>query len=114
MYKQSSHIRHVLPIYSPYHLLLYRLIFFDPEYRDTETETANTEATKSEDKPSLKNLLSAPEQQPQLQELQKSDHLLDLRTDATLMQSATAAPTGEKCMSRILIIFTHVRLFNLY
>ncbi|KDR15060.1 Islet cell autoantigen 1 [Zootermopsis nevadensis] len=73
-----------------------KLIFFDPEYRDTETETANTEATKSEDKPSLKNLLSAPEQQPQLQELQKSDHLLDLRTDATLMQSATAAPTGEK------------------
>jgi hypothetical protein len=93
--------------------LLYRLLFFDPEYRDTETE--NTEAMKSEDKLSLKNLLSAPEQQPQLQELQISEHLLDLRTDTTQIQSATAAATGEKCMSRILIIIlTHFRLFNLY
>ncbi|PSN41802.1 Islet cell autoantigen 1 [Blattella germanica] len=64
-----------------------KLLFFESEYHDIETETENTEVTKSEDKSSLQNLLTASEQQSQ--DMPSSEQLLDLSTDSMPIQSTT-------------------------
>ncbi|PNF18630.1 Islet cell autoantigen 1 [Cryptotermes secundus] len=68
-----------------------KLLFFDAEYHDVETGTESAEAVKSEDASSLENLLTAPDQQPQL-----SDQLLEFNTDASPIQPAMAATLASE------------------
>lgn len=70
-----------------------KLLFFDAEYHDVETATESTETVKSEDTLSLENLLTAPDQQPQLQGMQQSGQLLEFSTDMSPVQPAVPATT---------------------
>ena len=76
----------------------FRLLFFESEYHDAETEPENIGNSKTEDKSSLQNILSIEEQEPQLNEMQSSGQLLDLNMESTPIQSLTnITSTSVKC-----------------
>jgi hypothetical protein len=95
-------------------------LFFDAEYHD-EPGAENTDATRSEDKSSLENFLTATDQQLQLQELQQSEPLVELTMDTVPVQPTAVATTTalttstltteQKCIYRILLI---ILTFSMY
>lgn len=86
-----------------------KLLFFESEYHDTETEPENTETTKSEDKSSLQNLMSTQEHEPQLKETQLPQQLLDLSLESSSVQPLTSTnsmSTTEKSATTGLDLLT--------
>ncbi|KAJ9590214.1 hypothetical protein L9F63_016664, partial [Diploptera punctata] len=91
-----------------------KLLFFESEYHDAETEPENTEMTKAEDTSSLQNLLSSSqEQEPQLKDMQSSEQLLDLTIESTQTSTNNTLTTEKSATTGLDLLTSSMDDFSL-